>query len=75
MTPYERKLAELLKAAAPRVVTKEEILAGLYPDGNEPGAAIIKVFIRHIRKAFGDASIATVWGRGYQWKGTQCQSS
>lgn len=69
MTPYENKLAELLKANAPRVVTKEEILAGLYPDGKEPSAAIIKVFIHGIRAALGFDRVRAVWGRGYQWSG------
>lgn len=69
MTPYEMRLLDLLKASAGSVVTHEEILAGLYPDGLEPGRDIIKVFVRHLRKA--GADIRTAWGRGYYVEANQ----
>jgi DNA-binding response OmpR family regulator len=55
------------------MVTKEELMAHLYTNSENPEVKIIDVFVCKLRKKLADASggknyIETKWGRGYALK-------
>ena len=54
-----------LRRAAPRAMTKTQLLEiGQHPHG-EPLLKMVDVYISHIRKLVGFEGIETVWGHGY----------
>jgi DNA-binding winged helix-turn-helix (wHTH) protein len=69
LTGKETALLAIFAAAGGKVVTKEQMLAGLYGDGDQPEVKILDVFVckirRKIRLAIGRDVIRTEWGRGY----------
>lgn len=64
-----------LAAAAPRVVSKQELLDVVWSDV-KVGEGVLAISIAEIRKSFGDSRTAprvieTIWGRGYRFVGRE----
>lgn len=69
LTRQEFDILEALRSAAPRMMTKEALLAALYQlRSDEPEIKIIDVWICKLRKKLKPlgVNIETVWGRGYR---------
>jgi len=69
LTVHEFEILEALRHAAPRILSKEALLAALYQLRNEePEIKIIDVFVCKLRKKLRPlgVNIDTVWGRGYR---------
>ena len=70
MTHRQFEVLEFLVRRAGSVVSKADLLAGVWPFEFSGDANIVEVFIRRLRHAvdepFGRASIETVRGAGYR---------
>jgi DNA-binding response OmpR family regulator len=70
LTAREFEVLEFLVRRAERVVSKDEILAGVWDDDFEGDPNIVEVYVRRLRRAidepFGRRSIETVRGAGYR---------
>ena len=70
LTPREVALLELLLRRAGQVVSKREILDGVWDDDFDGDPNIVEVYVGHLRnkldRPFGRSSIVTVRGAGYR---------
>lgn len=68
LTRMETRLVRAL-LAEDRIVTRDEMLAALYPDGRTPAdvTVVVRVMLCRVRKFFtpNGWEIVTVWGQGY----------
>lgn len=66
LTPSAATVLTSLHALRGKTLSRERILAMLYPDGDEPDAGkVLDVFIWSIRKAIGKGGVGVTWGVGW----------
>ncbi|KQQ28694.1 MULTISPECIES: response regulator transcription factor [unclassified Frondihabitans] len=74
LTTREYAVLEFLMRRAGEVVTKRQMLDGIWDDDFEGDNNIVEVYVRHLRnkidRPFGRDSIETVRGAGYRLAGT-----
>ncbi|MCO5082624.1 MAG: winged helix-turn-helix domain-containing protein [Rhizobiaceae bacterium] len=78
LTKQESEIFALLRAARGKIVTREQLLTGLYPiDADEAEIKIIDVFVCKLRAKLKplDVTVQTVWGRGYRFVPTFSEGS
>ena len=68
LSAREFVLAEVLLRHPMQVMSKEQLLNRVWGYDYDPGSNIIEVYIRHLRKKFGNGYIETVRGMGYRLK-------
>ena len=68
MTRREYGLLEFLLRHEGVVVSKAEILAGVWDTYYDGDDNIVEVYIGYLRRKFGTATIETFRGRGYRWR-------
>lgn len=66
LSAREFVLAEVLIRHPMQVMSKEQLLNRVWGYDYDPNSNIIEVYIRHLRKKFGDDYIETVRGMGYR---------
>ena len=66
LSAREFVLAEVLLRHPMQVMSKEQLLNRVWGYDYDPGSNIIEVYIRHLRRKFGDSYIETVRGMGYR---------
>ncbi|MDB9526745.1 response regulator transcription factor [Oscillatoria sp. CS-180] len=66
LSAKEFVLAEVLLRHPMQVMSKEQLLNRVWGYDYDPGSNIIEVYIRHLRRKFGDGYIETVRGMGYR---------
>ena len=66
LSAREFVLAEVLLRHPMQVMSKEQLLNRVWGYDYDPGSNIIEVYIRHLRKKFGNDYIETVRGMGYR---------
>ena len=70
LTLQETEVLGLLRAARGNVVSRQSLMAGLYPiEADEADIKIVDVFICKLRKKLKPLGleIGTAWGRGYRF--------
>jgi len=69
LTLREIQILELLMLRRRMVLSKENFISRLYPDGDSPGERVIDVFVCKLRRKLAAAGapeiVNTVWGFGY----------
>jgi two-component system cell cycle response regulator CtrA len=69
LTLREIQILETLMLRRRMVLSKENFISRLYPDGDSPGARVIDVFVCKLRRKLAAAGapeiVHTVWGFGY----------
>jgi DNA-binding response OmpR family regulator len=66
LTPSAATVLTSLHALRGKTLSRERILAMLYPDGDEPDAGkVLDVFVWSIRKAIGKGGVGVTWGVGW----------
>lgn len=60
----QAKILAVLNAAAPRVVTRQQLYRALYPNDDEVTFKIVDVLVCRLRQALPPDSIVTQWGTG-----------
>ncbi len=69
LTPREYTLLEYLARNADRVLTREQLIARVWPDGTEAGSNVLESYVHHLREKLevdaDDRLIHTVRGVGY----------
>ena len=65
LSAREFGVLHVLMKASPRVISKAQIEATLYPSGEEVESNAIEVYISHLRRKLGDKTIQTMRGVGY----------
>ncbi len=68
MTRREYSLLEFLLRHQGMVVSKAEILAGVWDAHYDGDDNIVEVYIGYLRRKFGATTIETLRGRGYRWR-------
>ncbi len=68
MTRREYSLLEFLLRHQGMVVSKAEILAGVWDAHYDGDDNIVEVYIGYLRRKFGATTIETFRGRGYRWR-------
>ncbi|MEM9908041.1 MAG: response regulator transcription factor [Cyanobacteria bacterium P01_D01_bin.44] len=71
LSAREFVLAEVLLRHPMQVMSKEQLLDRVWGYDYDPGSNIIEVYIRHLRRKFGDGYIETVRGMGYRLRSQQ----
>lgn len=75
LTPREYALLEYLARNADRVLTREQLIARVWPDGTEAGSNVLESYIHHLREKLEvdayDRLIHTVRGVGYALRPSQ----
>ncbi|MEO1399874.1 MAG: response regulator transcription factor [Cyanobacteria bacterium J06635_1] len=71
LSAREFVLAEVLLRHPMQVMSKEQLLDRVWGYNYDPGSNIIEVYIRHLRRKFGDGYIETVRGMGYRLRSQQ----
>jgi DNA-binding winged helix-turn-helix (wHTH) protein len=66
LTKSQLRLVSILIRRAPVAVSREEVYAHLYGDSVRQ-VKILDVMVCKIRRAIGEDTIETVWGRGWRW--------
>ena len=66
LTPSAATILASLHALRGKTLSRERILAMLYPNGEEPDATkILDVFVWQVRKAIGRSGVGVAWGVGW----------
>jgi two-component system OmpR family response regulator len=68
MTRREYGLLEFLLRNKGIVVSKAEILAGVWDTHYDGDDNIVEVYVGYLRRKFGATTIETLRGRGYRWR-------
>ncbi|HHP7245970.1 MAG TPA: response regulator transcription factor [Elainellaceae cyanobacterium] len=71
LSAREFVLAEVLLRHPMQVMSKEQLLNRVWGYDYDPGSNIIEVYIRHLRRKFGNNYIETVRGMGYRLRSSQ----
>lgn len=66
LSAKEFVLAEVLLRHPMQVMSKEQLLNRVWGYDYDPGSNIIEVYIRHLRRKFGNHCIETIRGMGYR---------
>ncbi len=68
LTAREFALAEYLMRHPDQVVSREQLLSGVWGLDFSPGTNVVNVYIRYLRAKVGDDRIETVRGAGYRFR-------
>ena len=68
LTAREFALAEYLMRHADQVVSREQLLSGVWGLDFSPGTNVVNVYIRYLRAKVGEDRIETVRGAGYRFR-------
>jgi DNA-binding response OmpR family regulator len=60
---------EMLVSHAGQVLSREQILSGVWGYDYDPGGNVVAVYVRNLRRKLGDDIIETVRGMGYRLHG------
>lgn len=69
LSAREFSLLEMLVSHPGQVLSREQILSGVWGYDYDPGSNVVEVYIRNLRRKLGDTVIETVRGMGYRFKG------
>ena len=69
LSAREFSLLEMLVSHAGQVLSREQILSGVWGYDYDPGSNVVEVYIRNLRRKLGDDVIETVRGMGYRLRG------
>ena len=68
LSAREFSLLEMLVSHAGQVLSREQILSGVWGYDYDPGSNVVEVYIRNLRRKLGDDVIETVRGMGYRFR-------
>ena len=68
LTTREFALAEFLMRHPDQVLTREQLLRGVWGLDFDPGTNVVNVYIRYLRNKLGESRIETVRGAGYRFR-------
>ena len=66
LTTREFALAEVLLRHPDQVLTREQLLSQVWGFDFDPGSNVVDVYVRYLRRKFGEERIQTVRGIGYR---------
>jgi two-component system copper resistance phosphate regulon response regulator CusR len=66
LTAREFALAEMFFRHPGQVLSREQLLSHVWGYHYDPGSNVVDVYVRYLRKKFGDQRIGTVRGMGYR---------
>ncbi len=66
LTAREFSMLEMFLRHPGQVLSREQLLNGVWGYDYDPGSNVVDVYVRYLRKKVGDAAIATVRGMGYR---------
>ncbi len=66
LSSREFSLLEMLLSHAGQVLSREQILSGVWGYDYDPGSNVVEVYVRNLRRKLGDDLIETVRGMGYR---------
>ena len=66
LSSREFSLLEMLLSHAGQVLSREQILSGVWGYDYDPGSNVVDVYVRYLRRKLGDDVIQTVRGMGYR---------
>jgi len=69
LSAREFSLLEMLVSHAGQVLSREQILSGVWGYDYDPGSNVVEVYVRNLRRKLGDDLIETVRGMGYRLRG------
>jgi DNA-binding response OmpR family regulator len=69
LSAREFSLLEMLVSHAGQVLSREQILSGVWGYDYDPGSNVVEVYVRNLRRKLGDDVIETVRGMGYRLRG------
>lgn len=69
LSAREFSLLETLVSHAGQVLSREQILSGVWGYDYDPGSNVVEVYVRNLRRKLGDDVIETVRGMGYRMRG------
>ena len=69
LTAREFALAETLIRNAGQVLSREQLLSHVWGYDFEPESNVVEVYVRYLRRKLGPATIETVRGMGYRFRG------
>ena len=69
LSAREFSLLEMFVSHAGQVLSKEQILSGVWGYDYDPGSNVVEVYVRNLRRKLGDDLIETVRGMGYRLRG------
>ena len=68
LSAREFSLLEMLVSHAGQVLSREQILRGVWGYDYDPGSNVVEVYSRNLRRKLGDDVIETVRGMGYRFR-------
>lgn len=68
LSAREFSLLEMLVSHPGQVLSREQILSGVWGYDYDPGSNVVEVYVRNLRRKLGDDVIDTVRGMGYRLK-------
>jgi DNA-binding response OmpR family regulator len=66
LTAREYSLAEMFFRHPGHVLSREQLLSGVWGYDYDPGSNVVEVYVRYLRQKVGEARIQTVRGMGYR---------
>lgn len=66
LSAREFSLLEMFVSNAAQVLSREQILSGVWGYDYDPGSNVVEVYVRNLRRKLGDDVIETVRGMGYR---------
>ena len=66
LTAREFSMLEMFLRHRGQVLSREQLLNGVWGFDYDPGSNVVDVYVRYLRKKLGDAAITTVRGMGYR---------
>lgn len=66
LSAREFSLLEMLVSHAGQVLSREQMLSGVWGYDYDPGSNVVEVYVRNLRRKLGDDVIETVRGMGYR---------
>lgn len=69
LTAREFAMLEMFLQHPGQVLSREQLLSGVWGFDYDPGSNVVDVYVRYLRKKLGDQAIQTVRGMGYRLGG------
>ncbi|MEZ5185514.1 MAG: response regulator transcription factor [Candidatus Nanopelagicales bacterium] len=66
LTAREFSMLEMFLRHQGQVLSREQLLSGVWGFDYDPGSNVVDVYVRYLRKKLGDGAITTVRGMGYR---------
>lgn len=66
LTAREFAMLEMFLRHRGQVLSREQLLSGVWGFDYDPGSNVVDVYVRYLRRKLGDAAISTVRGMGYR---------